>query len=254
MLVPLLKKRGIQQIDYLIISHQDADHIGGLQAVLEQIPVKQVVFNGTFKPGASVEKLFQTALDKGATLVKAYAEDSLEVDEQTMLHILSPSLEAGTIPIRIEKEQNGESVVFLMEMQGTRWLFTGDVDQVGEEEILRLLERKGARAPLAASASEVTNETADDGDYRFLSGPIDVMKIAHHGSKTSSSPAWLDAWQPRLAVISVGGHNVYGHPNPQVMDRLQERKVGVLRTDRHGEIQMRVMEDRRIQVRSKLQE
>lgn len=250
LLVPLLKKRGIQQIDYVFISHQDADHIGGLQAVLEQIPVKQLVFNGTFKPGPAVEKLFETALNKGTQLVKAYSGDILEVDEVTALHMLFPVQEESEAPIRLEKEQNGQSIVFVMKMQQTRWLFTGDVDQAGEEAMLRRLKRQSAAGnrvfdPAFGAALSNTPEEA-----AIL--PVDVLKIAHHGSKTSSSPAWLDAWKPKLAVISAGAHNIYGHPNAQVTDRLHERRIGVFRTDRHGEIQMRVKSDGEILVRTKL--
>ncbi|UUZ96179.1 MBL fold metallo-hydrolase [Paenibacillus sp. P25] len=73
LLVPLLKKRGVQRIDYMLLTHQDADHFGGLQAVLEQIPVNKLLFNGTLKPGPEVEKLFRTALDHGTELVAVHA-------------------------------------------------------------------------------------------------------------------------------------------------------------------------------------
>jgi competence protein ComEC len=142
LLVPLLKKRGIQQIDYLIISHEDADHIGGLQAVLEQIPVKQLVFNGTFKPGGAVEKLFQTALDKQIKMVKVNVGDTLKVDAETELQVLFPMPPAKPSEIRIEKAQNGESVVLQMNMQRTQWLFTGDMEQASEASVLSMLGKK----------------------------------------------------------------------------------------------------------------
>ncbi|MDF2963128.1 MAG: competence protein ComEC, partial [Paenibacillus sp.] len=239
LLVPLLKKRGIQKIDYLIITHQDADHIGGLQAVIEQIPVEKLIFNGTFKPSPGVEKLFQTALDKQVKLVKAFAGDTFTADAETVLHILYPLPQEAAGELRVEKEQNGESVVFRMEMSGTSWLFTGDMDTASEAAVLRML------------ASGSTSAASDVDSAAAAPASVDVLKVAHHGSKTSSGASWLDAWKPRMAVISVGERNTYGHPNPQVVSRLEERNTGIFRTDRHGEVQMKV-KDGQISIRTKL--
>ncbi|MCS7458528.1 DNA internalization-related competence protein ComEC/Rec2 [Paenibacillus doosanensis] len=243
LLVPLLKQRGIHAIDYLIVTHQDADHIGGLQAVLEQIPVKQLLFNGTIKPNPGVETLFQTALANGVTLVKVYAGDILQVDEDTRLRFMYPLPASYTDGgIRVEKEQNTESVVFLMEMQGTRWLLTGDMEKPSETKVLELIEK-----------DRIRGETAPDKTPPLFpgTGPVDVLKVAHHGSKTSTTDAWLDAWRPQYAVISVGQYNTYGHPHPTVIARLGERGIPVLRTDADGEVQMSV-KDGVIRVRTKL--
>lgn len=81
---------------------------------------------------------------------------------------------------------------------------------------------------------------------------VDVLKIAHHGSKSSTSESWLGLWQPHTAVISVGERNMYRHPSPVVIDRLTRYGVSILRTDVHGEVQMKVGEDgveRRVYVR-----
>lgn len=73
--------------------------------------------------------------------------------------------------------------------------------------------------------------------------PLAVMKIAHHGSKTSTSELWLNRWKPRMAVISVGEGNMYRHPSREVLDRLDRHQIPVLRTDLHGEIRMKVRPD-----------
>ncbi|CAG7634788.1 DNA internalization-related competence protein ComEC/Rec2 [Paenibacillus allorhizosphaerae] len=236
LLVPLLKKRGVQTIDEIVLTHQDADHYGGLQAVLEQIPVRRLLFNGTLNPGAAVEALFQTALNKGTELVRVNAGDKLEAGEQTVLHFLSPLADEGSNDIRLEKKQNPSSVVFLMEMAGTRWLFTGDMDQAAERRVI-------------AAWSELERRTGVGSGI----GPVDVVKIAHHGSKTSTSLEWLAAWQPKHAVISVGVNNIYRHPSPQVIDRLTASSISVHRTDRHGEVQM-VAKEGRIRMRTKLED
>ena len=101
---------------------------------------------------------------------------------------------------------NNRSLVLLAESKGTRVLLTGDIGKEIEQELV--LSGLDLRA--------------------------DVLKIAHHGSRGSTSSVFLDAVQPGWALIPVGGANVYGHPSPQVLDRLQERGIATLRTDHHG--------------------
>ncbi|SCW35462.1 competence protein ComEC [Paenibacillus tianmuensis] len=244
LLVPLLKKRGVQQIDELILTHQDADHFGGLQAVLEHIPVRRFLFNGTLKPLPSVEKLFQTALEKGTELVEVEAGDTLQVDAGTALHFLYPLPEGEREGVRVERDQNPSSIVFLMEMAGTRWLFTGDI---GRAEERKLLDRWSAvsrglfqEEALAPAAREPASPPGAAAPVPVVYKPVDVLKVAHHGSKSSTADEWLNAWRPKHAVISAGVNNMYGHPNPQVLDRLTSYGISVQRTDRDGEVQMTV--------------
>ncbi|NEW05150.1 DNA internalization-related competence protein ComEC/Rec2 [Paenibacillus sp. SYP-B3998] len=222
MLVPLLKKRGVHALDFLVLTHEDADHSGGLQAVVEQIPIKRFLFNGTYKPGKSVEKLFTTALNRKIPLVTAESNKWIEIDPDTKLQVLYPLSDGDhASQIDIVKEQNGQSIVFLLEMQGTRWLFTGDMEKNSEEVLLENLK---------------SNIDRGQGVY----SKIDVLKVAHHGSKTSTISSWLDYWKPSLGVISVGQNNLYGHPAPDVVQRLKQNGVRVFRTDEMGEIQFEV--------------
>lgn len=215
LLVPLLKKRGVHQLDLVVLTHEDADHSGGLQAVVEQIPIKQFLFNGTLKPGPGIEKLFETLLTRKVPLLPANVSDWIQIDPFTRLQVLYP-LERDHQLLEIVKEQNAQSVVFLLEMQGTRWLFTGDMEKASEAIVLDYLKKQKDR------------------------DKIDVLKIAHHGSKTSTTTEWLEYWKPSLAVISVGAMNSYGHPAPDVVKRLEENHVQVLRTDQMGEVQLEV--------------
>ncbi|WP_261807737.1 DNA internalization-related competence protein ComEC/Rec2 [Paenibacillus sp. N3.4] len=92
LLVPLLKKRGVHQLDLVILTHEDNDHSGGLQAVMEQIPVKQFLFNGTYKPGVKIEKLFRSALTRKVPLLPASSSrDWVQIDPVTRLQILFPA-------------------------------------------------------------------------------------------------------------------------------------------------------------------
>ncbi|SDC70728.1 competence protein ComEC [Paenibacillus sp. UNCCL117] len=240
LLVPLLKRRGVQQIDEVILTHQDADHFGGLQAVLEQIPVKRLLFNGTLKTIPAVETLFRTALDRGTQLVPIQAGDRLTTREGLELYFLYPiGMGEDRRQLQLAAEQNPISVVFLMELAGTRWLFTGDMGAAEERELL-------ARWRGAVSASSDAGLPA-----LLMEKPLDVLKIAHHGSKSSTSEAWLEAWRPRTALISAGARNVYGHPSPQVTERLNSRGITTYRTDRDGEIQLQVREGK-VEIRTML--
>ncbi|MFC5450297.1 DNA internalization-related competence protein ComEC/Rec2 [Paenibacillus aestuarii] len=219
LLVPLLKKRGVHHLDLLVLTHGDADHSGGLQAVLEQIPVKQFLFNGTYKPGASLERLFRTALDRKVPLLAAKPSGWIPIDAETNLQVLYPFREKDD-EVDVAAEQNGQSVVFILDMMGTRWLFTGDIEKGTEGAVLEQL----AKADQAG----------------IVHAPVDVLKVAHHGSKTSTTQAWLDYWRPAYAVISVGAVNSYGHPSPEVVQRLDQSGIKVFRTDQGGEIQFEI--------------
>ncbi|WP_127579767.1 DNA internalization-related competence protein ComEC/Rec2 [Paenibacillus koleovorans] len=218
LLVPLLKKRGIHAIDFLVVSHQDADHIGGLQAVLETIPVRRLLFNDSWKGNASSKQLFETALRQGTELLGGKWGDEVQVDARTKLTVLHPlnqQPEAGS-ELPVEEDQNGASLVLLMRMYDSRFLFTGDMGEDQEHSILEAIQQQ-----------------SPDHDVE-----VDVLKIAHHGSKTSTSEEWLAYWHPERTVISVGVNNVYGHPSPLVLDRIKKAGLDPLRTDLHGEVAM----------------
>ncbi|MDB5056205.1 MAG: competence protein ComEC [Bacilli bacterium] len=230
LLVPLLKKRGVHQLDYVIATHEDTDHIGGLQAVLEQIPVRKFIFNGTLKPNSKTEQLFQSALKLHIPLISATEPLSLSIDSRTALRFLHPAssedLKLNEQPLYLESNQNKRSLVFLLEIDHTRFLFTGDMEKASEDEVLRRLDRINPPS-------------------------IDVLKVAHHGSKTSTTEQWLDYWRPKLAVISVGEHNTYGHPTEEVLTRLSQHQIDIFRTDQQGEVQM-IMTEKGLQTRVKL--
>jgi competence protein ComEC len=222
LLVPLLKKRGVNQLDMVILTHQDADHSGGLQAVVEQIPIKQFIFNGTFKPNEGIEKLFRTLLDRKVSLISMEQGEPVELEPGTRLQFLYPLADESDA-IKIKAEQNNQSLVFLMEMEGTRWLFTGDMEKSSEDELL----------------SELQNSAKI-----MFADRIDFLKIAHHGSKSSTTEAWLSYWNPHNTVISVGATNSYGHPAPEVVNRVSQAGARIFRTDQMGEVQVEVKKGR----------
>jgi len=116
-----------------------------------------------------------------------------------------------------DRGKNERSLVIRAEALGRSFLLTGDIESWAEMRLLSCCE------------DEVQ---------------VDVLKVAHHGSKTSSTESFLDAARPRLALVSAGVKNIYHHPSPVILDRLSERSIRVLRTDRDGMILFRLFEGR----------
>ena len=218
--VPLLMKRGVRKLDLVVATHLDADHIGGLAAVLEKIPAKALLWNGTLSGKADGEALLRLADERGVRLIAAHAGlGTYRPDADTELEILWPAADAVTADGRLPvlRDQNGRSVVLRVRLAGRMFLFTGDIG-IGEE-----------RAMLSR---------LDDPD-----GSVDVMKIPHHGSRRSTSEDWLMFWRPKEAVISAGRNNVYGHPHPDTLGRIAAAGARIRRTDEHGETQYRIARD-----------
>lgn len=228
-LVPLLKKRGIHRLDAVVLTHGDQDHIGGMQAVLDSYQVGMILLNGSLADSSTMNKLMKTALDKNIPIYAAKAGQVLQPDQKTQLVFLAPKDELLTSMFPYSEDQNTRSLVFRLTMDGISFLFTGDMDAKAERKILERTE----------------NYVADG--FQLQS---DILKVAHHGSKTSSTAEWLSEVQPRASVISAGRNNLYGHPNSGVVERLEEAGSQIYRTDLNGGIQFRVQHGE-LYVRSK---
>ena len=200
--VAYLRGQGIDDVDVMVASHADSDHIGGLIDVLEtaDIPVEAVLYNGY--PGSTdTWNNFVTAVTNEGLSLTTLQYPSTSTWGETTAHILNPV--AGLV----NPETNDVSVVIMLEHGDNHFLFTGDIDSGVEGEILEHGE------PVAA----------------------DVLKVAHHGSQYSSSEAFLLAVLPDNAVISVGD-NPYGHPADETLARLAAVGAHIWRTDLDGTI------------------
>lgn len=197
--VPLLKSKGIRKIDKLILTHDDQDHIGGAVAVLQAVQVDEILVPEALKEGFSETAVVDYARKREIPIVYGKMGQGWRSGEDTF-RIIHPA--------KYEEDSNESSLVLLAEMNHVKWLFTGDVGEVGEKEIVK----------------------------RFPQLTVDVLKVGHHGSKSSSSESFLDATDARVAIISAGVNNRYGHPHPEVLEALEAKSMPILRTDLHGGI------------------
>lgn len=206
-----LARYGVAQLDLVIATHPHADHIGGMMAVLETIPVRMFLDSGQPYPTRTYTRMLEKIREKGIRFAVAEAGQEFEIGTGVTLSILAP------FPARLRgtrSDENANSIVARLQYGAFSMLFTGDSERETEE---RLLEQDGTTAPLQAR----------------------VLKVAHHGSRHSTTPAFLERVRPEVAIISCGAENEYGHPAPETLNRLRRWVRELHRTDLEGEIVLR---------------
>jgi competence protein ComEC len=204
--VPYLRRRG-GELHAFVLSHPHSDHVGGGASVLAALRAREY-WDGAYVTGSEPYRASLAEAARGrVSWHRVHPGDSLRLDG-VRIRFLAPD-SAWTVSLR---DPNEASAVALVEYGRIRFLMTGDAER-GEEEWM-----------LARGVTELR---------------ADVLKVAHHGSSTSSTPAFLDAVNPRIALISVGAANTYGHPSPSVVRSLVNRGAQVLRTDHVGTVVVR---------------
>jgi competence protein ComEC len=200
---PVLRQKGVHRLGTLVLTHGDADHIGGALASIREFRPWDVWEGIPVPPFAPLQRVAEAAGEAGSRSVNVQAGDQLTVDGVSILirHPGRPDWERQHV-------RNDDSIV--MEL---RW---GDVSIVLTGDIGREVER-GLSG-------------------RFAPAPLRVLKVPHHGSATSSSAQFIEALAPAVAVISVGRSNNYGHPAPVVLDRYALAHAAIFRTDRDGAV------------------
>jgi len=199
--VAYLQQEGIDDIEVVVLSHGDADHVGGLIDVLRSaIPVDAVLYNGQHSASLTYQQFLTETMKRGLIPTPAQVGQS-HTWGQANVSVLNPQ----TVPTG---EQNEDSVVILAVYGDVRFLFPGDVGTDTEQTIV------GLGTPVAAY----------------------VLKVSHHGSRYSSGAPFLGAVGAELAIISVGADNPYGHPAQETLDRLTAAGARVLRTDQNGTV------------------
>jgi competence protein ComEC len=203
--VPFLIRHGIHHLDAVLLTHPHGDHAGGIGPVLRTLGADGFADSGQTYPGHAYNDALGVARAKHIAMLEPRAGDVWRTDDGVTFRFYGPALpyiSGGTNDI------NDNSLVFRMEYRSFRMLFTGDAGEAAERRML-----------------------ARGDDLR-----ADVLKVGHHGSAYGSTPDFVRAVSPRLAVISVGRHNLFGHPAPSTIATLERSGARVLRTDRDGAV------------------
>lgn len=200
--VPYLTKAGMRGIDVVIASHPHEDHISGFPRLFAKLPPRLVLDSGAREDSATYRRFLAAVRRSGARYRIAERGQVLDLGDGVSVQVLSPP------PASRDVDPNTHSVVARVIYGRTAFLLAADADDETESEIL------ASGQPLRAQ----------------------VLQVGHHGSAGASSPKWLAAIHPQIAVISCGRRNPYGHPAPETLARLDSLRTRVYRTDRDGAI------------------
>ncbi len=210
---PYLWARSLRTLDAVVISHAHYDHIGGLPAVLENFRVKQL-WIGDNPPSPEYDRALDLARRRGVRILRLIQGETRFLGGVTF-QVLGPAPEYAPR----SRPSNDDSLVLLARFGERSFLLTGDIERASEQRLIQ------------------------DG---FLCH-ADVLKVAHHGSKTSTSERFLDEVRPWFGVISAGADNPYGHPHPDVLARLAAYRTRLFRTDQEGAVTLKT-DGRRLHV------
>lgn len=195
-----LDERGIDDIDVLVATHPHSDHIGGMQSIMSRYDIGRVLMPDMTSDSKTYTELMETINNESIPLTEGYAGYRFSLGS-ALCTVVSPNASD-------DKDANNESIVIYLDFGDTDFLFTGDMEEWAEESVLEA--------------------------HYYIDA--DVLKVAHHGSSTSTSDAFLSATTPEYAVISCGLGNSYGHPHDETLDRLGKTGAEIYRTDVQGDI------------------
>ena len=202
--VDFLRDRGVRELDGLVVSNPDADHIGGFLDVFDAFPVETVYLSGDPKSTLTFDSFLRGARDENSDVEVLRAGSRMDWAGVRADVIAPPTDTEGGL----FAETNDNSVAILLTYGTARVLLAGDAEAKEEEYMA-------------------------NGPY---TGPLTILKVTHHGSNTSSTPLFLDRFPPEVAVIQVGADNTYGHPTPETLDRLRRVGAKTFRNDEHGDV------------------
>lgn len=199
---PSLKALGVASIDRLYLTHADMDHMGEVANIGAELEIKEIAATPpTLKDPTVLHQLKKLPQTKLQALTAPIVVD-YPVKDTVVLHPSTSNL-----------SENDQSLTLYVKMGEDTWLFTGDIEEEAEQEIIK----------------QYPNLTTK------------YLKVAHHGSQTSSTPAFIEQVQPKIALISAGKNNIYGHPAAEVLDRLNEKKTQVYTTSEDGAVMVRYL-------------
>jgi competence protein ComEC len=204
-LAPALWASGVFRLDALLVTHGDPDHIGGARSLVADFRPAQVWTGVPVENHAPETVLRQEAARRGVAMASLFRGQSWRWGEVSVrvLHPGQPDWERRRV-------RNDDSIVVEVVYRDVAILLTGDISSAVEREILPMLTPARVR----------------------------VLKVAHHGSRTSSSSDLIAGWKPHIALVSCGRGNQFGHPVREVLERLDTVGASMFRTDRHGQIRL----------------
>lgn len=193
-----------RSLDLVILTHPDMDHLGGILEVLKKYQVDQVFYTGIADESSGYQEFLKILEEEKIKTAFPFAGEKLRLADGVIMNFLSP----GDVKGKKFKDTNQSSFVIRLVDGEKEYLLTGDAGIDVEKKLIK--------------------------DNVYLAA--DILKVGHHGSKNSTSENFLKAVAPREAVISVG-ENKYGHPAPEVLERLNKMGIEILRTDEKGNIE-----------------
>lgn len=200
-LIPFLNSKGIRQLDALILTHADQDHIGEADVLIREKKIKKLIVPIGFSREKDDESVILQALEKGIPVEAVQRGDVIKIKDLTF---------QVAAPEKIDQDsKNNSSLVLWFQTNHLSWLLTGDLEKQGELELLE----------------------------KYPSLKADILKVGHHGSKGSSGSEFIERLRPKSAFISAGENNRYQHPHQEVLDILADFHVRTFRTDKQGSIQ-----------------
>jgi competence protein ComEC len=222
--VRALRRRGVHRLEALVLTHPDLDHIGGAPAVLASLEVGAVLEPSRPTGKESYVGTLDVARARGVPWIQAHDGERFAADGVTfeVLYPPAPGSSGDTLVGGPGTETNATSVVMAVHYGAFDALFTGDAPAFVERAVSGRLG-KG----------------------------VEVLKVSHHGSGSSTDPQFLARAAPELALVSVGRGNRYGHPSPAVMARLRGAGIEIHRTDEEGPVRVVARRDGRFQVESR---
>lgn len=212
-LLPYLLDKKINKIDYCIVSHFDSDHCGGLMYILKNLKVKNIIIGKQYEEYENYKEFIKIAKDKKINIRVVEAGEKITIEKNLYIDVLWPINREKMV---IQNAINNNSLVFKLRYINFSMLFTGDIEEIAEKEIL---DNYKENTELLKSK---------------------ILKVAHHGSKTSSTKEFINIVKPKYAVIGVGKDNKFGHPSNVTIENLKTINTEIYRTDEMGEISINV--------------
>lgn len=198
-IVKTIQNLGLDTVDYLIATHPHADHIGGMEQVVRAFDIGEIYMTNAQTNTKTFENLLLAIKEKDEKIIRAKAGVEIFSDENICAYFVAPNADSYD-------DLNNYSAVMKLTYGENSFLFTGDAEKISEDQIRSNIK-------------------------------CDVLKVGHHGSSSSTTKNFLKKTEPTYAVVSCGKDNSYGHPDNEVIKRLEVQKINIYRTDTNGTVE-----------------